>query len=168
MADGFITGSRYYEDPKKEFVQVGVTTATRHVLNSDLFPTRRSQAALTSRSLISTLLTVVGRWMSASRMARSVRLAVMRLVLSRCTSSLVPLLPQTHRSTGRGYLIMDTMNSHKFFFAHFRVEPQQGRFCMRCCKSKDDQVNCNSHGDRDGCRKIMSHGTYTFGPNVSC
>jgi len=48
------------------------------------------------------------------------------------------------------------------------VEPGTGRFCMRCCSSANDQVNCNSHQDRLGCTNAIP-GVYDF-PNigVSC
>ncbi|KAI0641410.1 hypothetical protein C8Q79DRAFT_990724 [Trametes meyenii] len=41
------------------------------------------------------------------------------------------------------------------------VEPAANRFCLRCCSSGDDQVNCNSHQDRAGCQTAIP-GTYDF------
>ncbi|KAI0667214.1 hypothetical protein C8Q78DRAFT_1054612 [Trametes maxima] len=41
------------------------------------------------------------------------------------------------------------------------VEPAANRFCLRCCSSRDDQVNCNSHQDRAGCQTAIP-GTYDF------
>ncbi|KAI0353876.1 hypothetical protein OH77DRAFT_1457380 [Trametes cingulata] len=41
------------------------------------------------------------------------------------------------------------------------VEPAANRFCLRCCKSQDDQINCNSHQDRAGCQTAIP-GTYDF------
>lgn len=41
------------------------------------------------------------------------------------------------------------------------VEPALNRFCLRCCASPDDQVNCNSHRDRLGC-EIAIPGQYSF------
>ena len=49
-----------------------------------------------------------------------------------------------------------------------RVEPAANRFCLRCCSSADDQVNCNSHQDRTGCPNAIP-GTYSFPDlGVSC
>ena len=42
-----------------------------------------------------------------------------------------------------------------------RVEPSQNRFCLRCCASVNDQVNCNSHRYRAGCPDVIP-GTYSF------
>ncbi|KAI0330719.1 hypothetical protein GY45DRAFT_1323263 [Cubamyces sp. BRFM 1775] len=48
------------------------------------------------------------------------------------------------------------------------VEPAANRFCMRCCHSRDDQINCNSHQDRAGCQTAIP-GTYDFPAlGVSC
>ena len=47
-----------------------------------------------------------------------------------------------------------------------RVEPAGSRFCLRCCKEANDQNNCNSHHDNDGCINAIP-GVYTFG-NVDC
>ncbi|KAH9887986.1 hypothetical protein C8Q73DRAFT_767527 [Cubamyces lactineus] len=48
------------------------------------------------------------------------------------------------------------------------VEPAANRFCMRCCHSRDDQINCNSHQDRAGCQTAIP-GTYDFPSlGVSC
>lgn len=47
-----------------------------------------------------------------------------------------------------------------------QVEPSANRFCLRCCASANDQVNCNSHNDKAGC-PIAVPGTYDFG-GVSC
>ncbi|KAG1748457.1 uncharacterized protein EDB91DRAFT_1327679 [Suillus paluster] len=47
-----------------------------------------------------------------------------------------------------------------------QVEPSANRFCLRCCASPNDQVNCNSHNDKAGC-PIAVPGTYEF-PGVSC
>ncbi|TFY77701.1 hypothetical protein EWM64_g6313 [Hericium alpestre] len=48
------------------------------------------------------------------------------------------------------------------------VEPALNRFCMRCCSSADDQVNCNSHMDRLGCENAVP-GQYDFPDlGVSC
>ncbi|KAN0093429.1 hypothetical protein V8E55_004213 [Tylopilus felleus] len=47
-----------------------------------------------------------------------------------------------------------------------QVEPSANRFCLRCCKSADDQQNCNSHQDRAGCPMAVP-GTYAFG-GVDC
>ncbi|GJE85408.1 hypothetical protein PsYK624_014870 [Phanerochaete sordida] len=48
------------------------------------------------------------------------------------------------------------------------VEPALGRFCLRCCASENDQVNCNSHRDREGCPNAIP-GTYDFPEvGVSC
>ncbi|KAH7887224.1 hypothetical protein F5I97DRAFT_1874181 [Phlebopus sp. FC_14] len=47
-----------------------------------------------------------------------------------------------------------------------QVEPSANRFCLRCCKSDNDQQNCNSHQDRAGCL-VAVPGTYDF-PSVSC
>ncbi|KAH9061748.1 alpha/beta-hydrolase [Lactarius deliciosus] len=41
------------------------------------------------------------------------------------------------------------------------VEPALNRFCIRCCSTADDQVNCNSHRDRLGCENAIP-GTYDF------
>ncbi|KAI0367436.1 hypothetical protein BV20DRAFT_1045643 [Pilatotrama ljubarskyi] len=41
------------------------------------------------------------------------------------------------------------------------VEPAANRFCLRCCRSQDDQINCNSHQDRAGCQAAIP-GTYDF------
>ncbi|OSD05056.1 hypothetical protein PYCCODRAFT_1362845 [Trametes coccinea BRFM310] len=41
------------------------------------------------------------------------------------------------------------------------VEPAANRFCLRCCRSRDDQINCNSHQDRAGCQTAIP-GTYDF------
>ncbi|KAG6856974.1 hypothetical protein H0H87_011363 [Tephrocybe sp. NHM501043] len=48
------------------------------------------------------------------------------------------------------------------------VEPALGRFCIRCCASANDQINCNSHQDRMGCITAIP-GTYDFPDlGVSC
>ncbi|KAI0297783.1 hypothetical protein B0F90DRAFT_1737505 [Multifurca ochricompacta] len=48
------------------------------------------------------------------------------------------------------------------------VEPALNRFCLRCCLSANDQVNCNSHRDRTGCENAIP-GTYNFPDlGVSC
>ncbi|KAL6300975.1 hypothetical protein BKA93DRAFT_739537 [Sparassis latifolia] len=49
-----------------------------------------------------------------------------------------------------------------------QVEPSSNRFCLRCCKSANDQENCNSHQDTAGCVTAIP-GTYDF-PNlgISC
>ncbi|KAG6915033.1 hypothetical protein DXG01_013824 [Tephrocybe rancida] len=48
------------------------------------------------------------------------------------------------------------------------VEPALSRFCIRCCASPNDQVNCNSHQDRMGCMTAIP-GTYDFPAlGVSC
>ncbi|KAF8431093.1 hypothetical protein L210DRAFT_3561208 [Boletus edulis BED1] len=47
-----------------------------------------------------------------------------------------------------------------------QVEPSANRFCLRCCKSANDQQNCNSHQDRAGC-PVAVPGTYEFG-EVGC
>ncbi|THV04191.1 hypothetical protein K435DRAFT_649934 [Dendrothele bispora CBS 962.96] len=41
------------------------------------------------------------------------------------------------------------------------MEPAASRFCLRCCSSPDDQENCNSHHDRDGC-PVAVPGKYAF------
>jgi hypothetical protein len=41
------------------------------------------------------------------------------------------------------------------------VEPALNRFCLRCCRDKNDQKNCNSHRDRMGCENAVP-GTYDF------
>ncbi|KAH8985763.1 hypothetical protein EDB86DRAFT_2809999 [Lactarius hatsudake] len=41
------------------------------------------------------------------------------------------------------------------------VEPALNRFCIRCCSTANDQVNCNSHRDRLGCENAIP-GTYDF------
>ncbi|KAG1823739.1 uncharacterized protein BJ212DRAFT_1326335 [Suillus subaureus] len=47
-----------------------------------------------------------------------------------------------------------------------QVEPSANRFCLRCCASANDQVNCNSHNDKAGC-PVAVPGTYDF-DGVSC
>ncbi|GLB34732.1 hypothetical protein LshimejAT787_0202970 [Lyophyllum shimeji] len=48
------------------------------------------------------------------------------------------------------------------------IEPATQRFCMRCCASANDQVNCNSHQDRAGCINAIP-GVYDFPDlGVSC
>ncbi|KAI0266247.1 hypothetical protein BC834DRAFT_876224 [Gloeopeniophorella convolvens] len=48
------------------------------------------------------------------------------------------------------------------------VEPRLNRFCLRCCSSANDQVNCNSHQDRLGCENAVP-GQYDFPDlGVSC
>ncbi|TFY65825.1 hypothetical protein EVG20_g5267 [Dentipellis fragilis] len=48
------------------------------------------------------------------------------------------------------------------------VEPAKNRFCIRCCASENDQENCNSHRDRQGCENAVP-GTYDFpDKGVSC
>ncbi|OAX38786.1 hypothetical protein K503DRAFT_690929, partial [Rhizopogon vinicolor AM-OR11-026] len=47
-----------------------------------------------------------------------------------------------------------------------QVEPSASRFCLRCCASENDQVNCNSYNDEAG-RPVAVPGTYDF-PGVSC
>ncbi|KAG1763682.1 hypothetical protein EDD22DRAFT_886071 [Suillus occidentalis] len=47
-----------------------------------------------------------------------------------------------------------------------QVEPSANRFCLRCCATENDQVNCNSHNDEAGC-PVAIPGTYNFG-GVSC
>ncbi|KAA1475036.1 hypothetical protein DENSPDRAFT_841754 [Dentipellis sp. KUC8613] len=48
------------------------------------------------------------------------------------------------------------------------VEPAKNRFCIRCCASENDQENCNSHRDRQGCENAVP-GTYDFpDQGVSC
>ncbi|KAK0192698.1 hypothetical protein F5146DRAFT_1041120 [Armillaria mellea] len=42
-----------------------------------------------------------------------------------------------------------------------QLEPSEGRFCLRCCASANDQTNCNSHQDRAGCLAAIP-GTYDF------
>ena len=55
-----------------------------------------------------------------------------------------------------------------FVSASARVEPGRNRFCLRCCASPDDQVNCNSHRDRLGC-EVAVPGQYDFpAVGVSC
>lgn len=44
------------------------------------------------------------------------------------------------------------------------IEPAANRFCLRCCASANDQVNCNSHRDREGCPNAIP-GVYDF-PNL--
>ncbi|KAI0248000.1 hypothetical protein BJV78DRAFT_1240972 [Lactifluus subvellereus] len=41
------------------------------------------------------------------------------------------------------------------------VEPALNRFCLRCCRTANDQVNCNSHRDRSGCENAIP-GKYDF------
>lgn len=49
-----------------------------------------------------------------------------------------------------------------------RVEPALNRFCIRCCSTPNDQVNCNSHRDRAGCENAIP-GTYDFPERgISC
>ncbi|KAG2156953.1 uncharacterized protein EDB93DRAFT_878165 [Suillus bovinus] len=48
-----------------------------------------------------------------------------------------------------------------------QVEPSANRFCLRCCASSDDQVNCNSHNDKAGC-PVAVPGVYDFDGGVSC
>ncbi|KAG2105807.1 uncharacterized protein F5147DRAFT_775126 [Suillus discolor] len=46
-----------------------------------------------------------------------------------------------------------------------QVEPSANRFCLRCCASANDQVNCNSHNDKAGC-PVAVPGIYDFdGPD---
>ncbi|KAF8469258.1 hypothetical protein DFH94DRAFT_774092 [Russula ochroleuca] len=48
------------------------------------------------------------------------------------------------------------------------VEPALNRFCLRCCSTPNDQINCNSHRDRSGCENAIP-GTYDFPElGVSC
>lgn len=47
-----------------------------------------------------------------------------------------------------------------------QVEPSANRFCLRCCASANDQVNCNSHNDKAGC-PVAVPGVYDF-DGVSC
>lgn len=47
-----------------------------------------------------------------------------------------------------------------------QVEPSANRFCLRCCASENDQVNCNSYNDKAGC-PVAVPGTYDF-DGVSC
>lgn len=47
-----------------------------------------------------------------------------------------------------------------------QVEPSANRFCLRCCASANDQVNCNSHNDKAGC-PVAVPGIYDFA-GVSC
>ncbi|KAI0290151.1 hypothetical protein BC826DRAFT_913626 [Russula brevipes] len=48
------------------------------------------------------------------------------------------------------------------------VEPALNRFCIRCCSTPDDQINCNSHRDRSGCENAIP-GTYDFPElGISC
>src|ERR1700742_4973160 len=42
-----------------------------------------------------------------------------------------------------------------------RIEPSSRRFCLRCCSTENDQINCNSHMDRQGCLSAIP-GTYDF------
>ncbi|KAK7451780.1 hypothetical protein VKT23_012459 [Stygiomarasmius scandens] len=42
-----------------------------------------------------------------------------------------------------------------------QIEPSAGRFCLRCCASRGDQENCNSHHDKDGCL-VAVPGRYNF------
>ncbi|KAI0783736.1 hypothetical protein C8Q75DRAFT_795274 [Abortiporus biennis] len=42
-----------------------------------------------------------------------------------------------------------------------QVEPSVNRFCLRCCSSENDQINCNSHRDRSGC-PVAIPGQYSF------
>ncbi|KAF8577360.1 hypothetical protein K439DRAFT_1418292 [Ramaria rubella] len=48
-----------------------------------------------------------------------------------------------------------------------QVEPSASRFCLRCCSDHNDQTNCNSHHDRDGCLLAVP-GQYSFQNGVSC
>ncbi|TFK70758.1 hypothetical protein BDN72DRAFT_766053 [Pluteus cervinus] len=49
-----------------------------------------------------------------------------------------------------------------------QVEPEANRFCLRCCHSENDQINCNSHQDRAGCL-VAVPGQYAFpDKNVDC
>ncbi|KAF8656411.1 hypothetical protein AX16_002555 [Volvariella volvacea WC 439] len=49
-----------------------------------------------------------------------------------------------------------------------QLEPKEGRFCLRCCSTPNDQINCNSHQDRAGCL-IAIPGQYDFPElGVSC
>ncbi|RDB14970.1 hypothetical protein Hypma_016177 [Hypsizygus marmoreus] len=49
-----------------------------------------------------------------------------------------------------------------------QIEPSAKRFCLRCCASANDQVNCNSHKDRQGCPAAIP-GVYDFPAlGVSC
>ena len=49
-----------------------------------------------------------------------------------------------------------------------RVEPSANRFCLRCCSTANDQINCNSHQDRAGCPTAIP-GVYDFPDiGVSC
>ncbi|KAF9032171.1 hypothetical protein BDZ89DRAFT_1063554 [Hymenopellis radicata] len=49
-----------------------------------------------------------------------------------------------------------------------QIEPSANRFCVRCCASAGDQINCNSHQDRAGCA-VAIPGTYDFPElNISC
>jgi|SRR5882762_6869255 len=41
------------------------------------------------------------------------------------------------------------------------IEPALHRFCLRCCSTANDQVNCNSHRDRLGCENAIP-GKYDF------
>lgn len=47
-----------------------------------------------------------------------------------------------------------------------QVEPSANRFCLRCCASANDQVNCNSHNDKAGC-PVAVPGIYDFN-GVNC
>ncbi|KAH9970201.1 hypothetical protein BGW80DRAFT_1332276 [Lactifluus volemus] len=48
------------------------------------------------------------------------------------------------------------------------VEPKLNRFCLRCCRAADDQINCNSHRDRSGCENAIP-GKYDFPElGISC
>jgi len=41
------------------------------------------------------------------------------------------------------------------------VEPALNRFCLRCCSTPNDQINCNSHRDREGCEMLsLAHTTF--------
>ncbi|TFK46553.1 hypothetical protein OE88DRAFT_1610507, partial [Heliocybe sulcata] len=42
-----------------------------------------------------------------------------------------------------------------------QIEPTANRFCLRCCSSKNDQENCNSHQDKSGCL-VAVPGQYDF------
>ncbi|KAF9460160.1 hypothetical protein BDZ94DRAFT_1324242 [Collybia nuda] len=49
-----------------------------------------------------------------------------------------------------------------------QIEPSANRFCLRCCASENDQSNCNSHLDKEGCLTTIP-GTYDFPDvGVSC
>jgi len=48
------------------------------------------------------------------------------------------------------------------------VEPALNRFCLRCCSTPNDQINCNSHRDREGCENAIP-GIYDFPElGISC